>query len=186
MDNTIVNIDQNGVINPAYYKTACLDIIERTAADRGLDLHKITTVQFKPLLRACYNSLFKPTKTTFNNYKCNIPYTTENISALLDVYLELCEYFNCIPSLFNFERFTGITEDTTQKYVTASRLELLKSRKSFIQDKLTESPVGVIALANNDQDTGLMYNRQNMVEKETIKQGLTLNDFIKISDKTSN
>ena len=186
MDNTIVNIDQNGAINPAYYKTACFDIIERNAAARDIDLNKITSNQLKSLLRECYYTLFKPTKNSFPNNRCNVPYTTENITALLDIYTAICERFCCIPSLFGFERFTGITEETTQKYVTASRLELTKQRKLFIQNKLTESPVGVIALANNDQDTGLMYNRQNMVEKETIKQGLTLNDFIKISDKTSN
>ena len=185
MDNAITNYNTDGSLNTQYYITSCHDIIERTAAERGYDTKKITTLQFKPLLRACYNSLFKPSKTTFCNNKCNIPYNPDNITTLLNIYTELCEYYNCIPSLYGFERFTGITEDTTQKYVTASRLEIVKQRKSFIQDKLTESPVGVIALANNDQDSGLMYTRQNVLEKETIKQGLSLNDFVKISDKTS-
>lgn len=181
----LTNYNPDGTLNTQYYYTACKDIIERAASERGLDINKITTIQLKPLLRACYNSLFKPTKNTFNNYKCNVIYNEKNISDLLDVYLSICEFYNCIPSLFNFERFTGIAEDTTQKYVTQSRLELIKSRKAFIQDKLTESNIGVITLANNDQDSGLMYNRQNMVERETIKQGLTLKDLVKISDKSS-
>lgn len=185
MNDTLTNYNQDGSINTSYYKNACIDIIERTATERGLDLNKITTIQLKPLLRACYEALFKPEKTTFNNYKCNIKYNTPNITALLDLYINICENYNCIPSLYGFERFTGITEDTTQKYVTGSRLELLKSRRSFIQDKLTESNIGIITLANNDNDTGLMYNRQNMVERETIKQGLTLNELVKISDKSS-
>lgn len=183
--NTLQNIDSNGVINPAYYKTACIDIIERTAAERGIDLNKITSNQLKSLLRECYYTLFKPEKNSFPNYRCNIPYTTDNITALLELYIDLNDKYNCIPSLFGFERFCGITEDTTLKYVTGSRLELLKLRKLYIQNKLTESPVGVIALANNDQDSGLMYNRQNIVDHETIKQGLTVNDFVKISDKSS-
>ena len=179
------NLNADGFIDYNFYKNACIDIIERVADERGYDVYKLNANQLKSLLRECYYSLFQPEKTTFCNYKCNIPYNTDNITTLLDVYTSICEKYNCIPSLFGFERFSGITEDSTMKYVTASRLELIKLRKDYIQNKLTETPVGVIALANNDVDSGLMYNRQNIVERETIKQGLSLNDFVKISDKAS-
>ena len=186
MIDTQINISDNGDINATYYKQATLDIINRTIQEYNYNPEKITSNHLIALLRACYHALFEPTNTDWCNHRCNIPYTENNISILYNIYLDICEQYICIPSNYGFYRYTGIKEDTLLKYVTASRLETQQKRANFIQNKLSENPIGIVTLANNDKDTGLLYNRQNMIEKETIKQGLTLNDFVKISDKHSN
>ena len=132
-----VNLDIDGNINTTYYKNASLDIITRQAQEREIDLKKLTSNQLRGLLRCCYNALFAPDKRVFGNNSSIIPYTEKNIKDLLNIYIEICEQFSVIPSLFGFERFTGITEETTQKYVTNAKLELTKSRKDFVQNKLS-------------------------------------------------
>ena len=184
MDYT-VNVNEDGYINKAYYKNASLDIIQRQIQDKQLDPNKITANQLKALFRQCYYSLFEPETNNFPPYNANIPYNTKNIEILLSIYTEICEIYSCIPSLYGFTRFTGIEEETIQKYVTAARLEMVKARKDYVQNSLSNSQVGTIALANNDTDTGLMYTRQNLVDKQTIQQNITLKDFVRISSAQS-
>ena len=181
--NTSCNLDSDGFINSAYYKNASLDVIQREAEQNNIDLNKISANKLRALLRSCYHSIFEPDKRIYCNNACNIPYSEENINRLLSVYIEICELYSCIPSLMGFERYSGIQEDTLKKYVTVAGSLMCKMRKDYIQNALSDTPVGQIALANNDIDTGLMYNRQNMIERETVRQGLTLNDFVKISQK---
>ena len=182
MDNT-VNLDQDGFLNYSYYKNATLDIISRQATQDNIDLSRITSNQLRACFRSCYYALFKPDNTSFNNYSCNIPYSEKNINILFNIYIEVCERFSCIPSLYGFSRYSGIDEDTTQKYVTGARFEMVKSRKDYIQNSMSNSQVGVITLANNDSDSGLMYNRQNLIDHETVKQNLTLNDIRQLAQK---
>ena len=176
------NIDNAGNIDKSYYINASIDIIQREAQQRNIDLNKLKANQLKALLRACYHSLYEPPKNLFTNQKCNITYNEKNIQALLDVYIEICETFFCIPSLFGFERYSGITEETTQKYLTRSKLELLKLRKDYIQNELSNTPLGITVLANHDQDTGLLYNRQNILEREAVKHSLSKNDLLKLPE----
>ena len=177
------NIDSNGNINPQYYLNATLDIIHREAEQASIDLSRITTNQLKSLLRICYHSIYEPKTRKYCNYACDIPYTTENIQALINVYIEICERFCCFPSLVGFERYTGITDESLKKYVTSAGLAILKQRMDYVQNAMANTPVGLIALANNDTSVGLMYNRQNMVENACIKQGLSFNDLKPIEKK---
>ena len=178
------NLDDNNRLNRAYYFNATVDIIEREAQNENYDLTKINANKLRAYLRVCYHSLFEPEQKTIHNYASIIPYNEDNILILLNIYIEVCEHYSCIPSLIGFERYSGIQEDTVKKYVTRATSLLCKMRKDFVQNKLSDTPIGVTVLANNDSDTGLMYNRQNMIERETVKQGLTLNDFVKISQNT--
>ena len=184
MTTELQNIDDAGNINITYYKTAALDIIKRCFDDRGLDPEKITTNHLQYALRECYYALFEDKqKNVFPFSQCNIPYTTDNIRALLRLYADICEVYRALPSLYAFERFTGLTEETVQKYVTDAAIELSKSRKTAIQNKLYEAPVGVITLANNDADSGLMYNRQNIVDHATVKKALDFSELVQIAQK---
>ena len=187
-DNQIIQSrDENGVIDPAYYRAACMDIIQRTFEEDGVNPEKVTTNDLQYALRQCYYAIFADTKKHdtrgFPKLCCNIPYTTENITALLLLYFDICEKYRALPSLYAFERFTGLTEETVKKYVTAAALETVKARKSAIQNKLYEATVGVITLANNDADSGLMYNRQNIVDNATIKKSLNFADLVQIAQK---
>ena len=182
-NTTLVNIDDAGNINPVYYKTAALDIIKRCFDDRGLDPEKITTNHLQFALRECYYQLFEPINVKFPFNTCNIPYTAENIRALLRLYRDICELYRALPSLYAFERFTGLTEETVQKYVTDAALELGNARKTAIQNKLYEAPVGVITLANNDADSRLMYNRQNIADHAAVKKALDFSELVAIAKK---
>lgn len=184
--DTMVNIDNNGLINPDYYKNAINDLCKRYIDKLYPDEKKITNNHLLAIMPHIYESLFKPDHNLPNNQKCNIPYNEFNISTLYRIYIQLYNDYLCMPSMYSFSRLTGIDESCIDKYVTGARFEIVNNRREFITGKLTETPIGVTVLANNESSVGLMYNRQNMVEKETIKQGLTLNDFIKISDKPSN
>jgi len=174
------NINADGLINPDYYKNVINDTCERVISELYPD-EKITNNHLLYIMGYIYNSIFKPNKTLINNQKCNIPYNEYNINALFNIYLDLYNKYLCLPSLYSFSCMTGLSEDIIQAYVTEARLEITKNRRDKVQGKLYNSPLGVTVLANNDTDTGLMYNRQNMIERETVKQGLTVNDFVKIA-----
>ena len=58
-----------------------------------------------------------------------------------------------------------------------------KTRKNYIQNKLADTPIGNITLANNDIDTGLNYSRQNMIAHETVKKALDFADIVKLAQK---
>lgn len=177
----LANIDTNNQINTEYYKNATIDIIQRCISDSGNDPNKITANQLRAYFRQAYYTLFKPDKPTIANNQNNIPYTSSNIEKLFNIYIDVCEMFSCIPSVYGFTRYTGIEEPTLYKYVTAARLQMLKSRKDYLQNMLSNTPIGGIALANNDQDSGLMYNRQNILDKQTIQQNISVSDFVKIA-----
>ncbi|MBP5411805.1 MAG: hypothetical protein J6Y47_00965 [Bacteroidales bacterium] len=80
---------------------------------------------------------------------------------------------------------TGITEETIQNYVTDARIAITNNRREKVQGKLYNSPLGVTVLANNDIDTGLLYNRQNIIDHESVKQGISFNDLCKLTEKTN-
>ena len=183
MIETTANLDDDGYINSDYYRNASLDIIQREAEERGLDVEKLSANQLVSLLRACYNILFKPQTRGKDNNACNIPYNEENITRLFLVYTELAERFGCIPSVYTFTRYSGIEDDTVYKYVTHARLDVLKTRRNYIQNALSNTTVGQITLANNDADTGLMYTAQNMIQSEQIKQGLSVSDLYKLPSR---
>lgn len=172
-----VNFDTDGYINESYYLNACLDIIQRGLEQRGIDPDKVTTNQMTYHFDECYKALFKPEKPLINNQTNNLPYNTINIERLINIYLSICSIYNLLPSVYVFTRFSGLTEETMEGYVTRGRLIIGKHRKNFVQNRLNDSPVGVIALANNDIDTGLLYTRQNIVAHATVKKALSFNDL---------
>lgn len=176
-----INLDQDGYINESYYLNACIDIIDRGIQDRGIDPNKLTSNYFIYLLRQCYNTLFKPSKTLMNNEQCIIPYNTTNIQRLINIYTNLVQKYQTLPSVYAFVTLTGITEETIDEYVTTGRSDIQKSRKQAVQNKLYDTTIGVIALANNDIDTGLLYTRQNIVDHATVKKALSFADLKQIS-----
>ena len=184
-DNNIIseNMIDKDHIDIDYYKNVINDLCKRYISELYPDVNKITNNHLLAIMGCIYNVLFKPNNTSWCNKKCNIPYNTENIKALFNIYMQLYDNYDCLPSMYSFSRLTGLSEDALYSYLTDIRSELTKNRREKVQGKLYNTPVGVVTLANNDLDTGLMYNRQNIVDHETVKQKLSLNDFVKISQK---
>ena len=184
MESNNINLDDDGYIDEQFYLNACIDIIDRGIQDRGRNPDHITTNQLKAHLNDCYNTLFRPNKPILYNPNCRIPYNTTNIQRLINVYLTICDVYDVLPSVYVFSRFTGIGDDTMDEYVTHARNQITKHRKDYVQDRLNDSTVGVIALANNDIDTSLLYTRQNLVDHATVKKALSFADLRQIAQKT--
>ena len=64
---------------------------------------------------------------------------------------------------------------------TGASLFIQNTRKSYIQNRLNNTPIGILALANNDIDTGLLYTRQNIVAHEAVKKSLSFDDLKRIA-----
>lgn len=183
MDNySLIQEDNNNpAINPDYYKNIINDHIETYLQDNGIKRDKLTANDLLSVYQTIYNHIFKPPKNKPDNAKCNINYTEENITALWEVYINITLSYKVPPSVFAFSVLTGIQEETTKKYVTSARIETLNYRREMLRNELYTDKMGRIVLANNDQSYGLEYEKKNNVEREQIKQGLTLQDLPQIT-----
>jgi len=180
---TLQNIDSNGNIDTTYYKNAINELIERYIIDFNYDAGKMTSNNLHAVCLQVYNAIFKPDKNQFTNKKSNIPYNKHNIQALINIYLDIAFKYNCLPSMFTFSRLVGIDDETILAYVTDASSQLAKNRQAYIINRLNESSIGVVTLANNEQSIGLMYNRQNIIDHATVKQSLSVNELVKIPQR---
>lgn len=165
------------IIDKSYYENTINDHFKYYLDKLNYNPEKLTANHLNAIFNHIYNDIFKPTKTTQCNNKSNIPYSETNISILLDIYTSICRDNICIPSLYGFSLLTGIQEDTIKTYLTGAGLEILNARRDFIRNKLSDNNLGVTVLANNDPSVGLLYTRQNAIETQVIKQGLSLSDL---------
>ena len=173
--------DEGGQLNQVYYKNMILDIIERALQDRGIDTKDITANRIMFAFSAVREAIFNTPLNNPSMHNTNPAfYTEENIQALFNIYLQVAEFYNVFPSLYAFYRLTGIEEDTVTQYLTSAQLDMLKSRREWIRNKLGDSTLGVTVLANNDSSVGLMYTAQNQIRQESIKQGLTVESLPKL------
>ena len=186
------NRTPDGQIDILYYYNACIDIIERNAAQDGRDTNKITTNQLIFYFTLCYQALFKPLDSTTqgkpNNIYSDIPasrlYHADDIKALIELYLMICQKYDALPGYYNASRLLGINDDVLKQYeVTSGNALIAKMRKAYIQNRLNNNIIGVMSLANNDIDTGLLYTRQNIVAHEVVKRSLSFDDLQRIAQQ---
>lgn len=180
--NYLQETDENGQnkINIDYYRNIITDYITDYINTSGLDRNKLTGNDFLACFASIHEKVFKPIKPTFTNKKCDIPYTQYNISELLKIYVNICLLYKIHPSLFAFSVLTGITEEIVKKYVTTSSLTISNFRREMLRNDLASDRMGRIVLANNDSSYGLEYEKKNTIERETVRQGLALNDLPKL------
>ena len=175
-----VNRDSNGEIDIDYYRQAAKDIIKREAEADGIDLSKVSSNTFNALLCAVYRSLFKPDgkKDGQRGRKAGkAGYTDSEAVKLARLYGELCALYNVKPSNYGFSLLTGIDDTRTLAHLTAASSEVAKALKNAVLNKAFDHPVGVIALANNDPETGLMFARQNMITAHEVKHIDDINEL---------
>lgn len=176
-NNYLTETDENGQrkVNATYYYNVINDSIQAY-----MEEHKLTKISGNDLL-AIFNEtrqrIFACDHNQPHNRKCNIPYTQYNISTLLQIYINLCMNYKCNPSLFGFSTLTGINEDAIKQYVTLAHSEILNIRREMLRNELYNDRMGRIVLANNDSSYGLEYEKKQAQERETIRQGLTLEDL---------
>ena len=176
--------DQNKpIINKAYYDNAIREKIEYYINALHYNPDKITANHLNAIYRHIYNDLFKPADKQLYNRKCNIEYSQTNITILFDIYITICNDFVVMPSIYGFSLLTGINDDLI-KGVTAIQSETLNNRREYIRNKLADNNLGITVLANNDLSVGLLYTRQNAIESQAIRTGLSLSDLRPITDKS--
>lgn len=121
------------------------------------------------ILRRINNKLFKPDKPLFNNQKSLINYDdVEQIKIIGQCFIDICSMFNKSLGLMSFCFLTGIDYSTLAAWISPEGEKLNPERSRIIKyikechkaaqiGLLNESPVGALAVANNDTETGLEW-----------------------------
>ena len=135
------------------------------------DRKSITHNELNYILRRIYDNLFKPSGGLYNNQKSLLNYDdTELLQVVANTFLDLCSRFNKSLGLMSFSYMTGINYKTIYntlnggENVNPKRLQVFKSiqegHKAAQVALLNDSPVGALAVANNDIETGLEWSKQ--------------------------
>ena len=138
--------------------------------------HNILTLCFMNV----YNKLFKPTKPLFNNQKSLIDYDNiELLSVICDSFIKWTLFFDKSFGIMQFSVFTGIHRATLaewrdNKELNPARSDLINNicecHKMEQINLLNNSPVGALAVANNDTETGLKWaaNQAQQITNNTV------------------
>jgi predicted DNA-binding transcriptional regulator AlpA len=137
---------------------------------------QITHNELNYIFRQVYILLFKPDKPLYNNQNSKINYDDiTQLKIISESFLDICTSFNKSLGLMSFCYFTGISQDTIYKWISPEGEKLNRARSEiikYIKDGhkaaqialLNDSPVGALAVANNDIDTGLEWSRNNALQ----------------------
>lgn len=125
------------------------------------------------LLRYIYQQLFKPDITLCNHQKSYIDYNNiELLQVISDKFIDICLMFNKSLGLMSFSLMTGINYKTIYNWINSDngdelnvlRLQVIENVRQFHKMEqislLNDSPVGALAVANNDVETGLEWSKQ--------------------------
>lgn len=176
--NYLPEPDEDGQprIDPDYYRNVINDRIDDFIARKGKDPAKINGNDLMAAFIGIRESIFKQTHAE-RNRRSNIPYTTNNIAALLDIYINIVVERGAHPSLYGFSWLTGIEEKTVKEYVTPAQFAILNIRREMLRNSLADDRMGRIVLANNDSSYGLEYEKKQATDREQIRQLHTANEL---------
>jgi hypothetical protein len=123
-----------------------------------------------------YERLFKPDHNLPNNQKSLIDYNdVELLQVLADKFNSICQRFNKSLGVMSFCYMVGVRYDTVYSWLhnPESNPERIKVIKSIQENHkvqqialLNDTPVGAMAVANNDVETGLNWSA-NQVQQIT-------------------
>lgn len=179
------NLNTDGTIKQDYYKNVINELIDQIIIEWDIDRDKLNINRFNGIFNEIGKRLFyTETQTKIHNKKCNIPYNEYNLTTLFNIYKDICYRFNIPMSVYSFGLLTHIEDGTIKKYVTSIDSDILNNRREFVRGRLFDNNLGITVLANNDTSVGLMYNRQNTIEKTMITQSLSFSDLKPIEQKT--
>jgi hypothetical protein len=153
---------------------------------RNIDINDIAQCRTIPhnVLTLCllgiYNNFFKPHKTLVNNQNSLIDYNNiEQLTVIANKFIELSLMFNKSLGLMQFSVMTGIHRSTLAEWRDNEKLN--PTRSDLIQNicelhkmeqvnLLNDSPVGALAVANNDKETGLNWsaNQAAQITNNTV------------------
>lgn len=117
-----------------------------------------------------YNNLFKPNQKLCNNQNSLIDYDNIDLLTIIaNKFIELSLMFNKSMGIMQFSIMTGIHWQTLARWeqeqeLNPSRYALVKNIRECHKmeqiNLLNDSPVGALAVANNDPETGLEWSKQ--------------------------
>lgn len=141
----------------------------------------ITHNQVNYCFRQVARKLFTPEKPLYNNQKSLINYdNVELLTELSKVFIDICQRFNKSLGLMSFSWLCNIDYSTLYLWLqrdeesNPARFKVLKSiqenHKAIHVALLNESPVGAMAAANNDTETGLKWaaNQVQQITNNTV------------------
>jgi len=147
-----------------YFSRYSLDVFD--LSQRKYITHNILTGCMKYI----YNKLFKPQHSLMNNQKSLLDYDNiEQLTVVADKFIELSLEFNKSLGLMQFSIMSGIHRSTLAEWRDNRELNPIRSdiinnicecHKMEQIGLLNDSPVGALAVANNDIETGLEWSKQ--------------------------
>ena len=124
-----------------------------------------------------YNNLFKPNITLCNNQKSYVDYENiELLNVLANKFIDICQRFNKSLGLLSFGYMIGVSHQTLNNWMNngdsnelnRARFEILKNIQENHKAQqiaiLNDTPVGAMAVANNDTETGLNWSRNQAAQ----------------------
>ena len=138
----------------------------------GVDVHslealaKVRHSTFDCALIAVCEKLFKTDRPLPDNRKSLLPYDDLSIlEQLWDIYIKLCSMTDNDCTLNGFSRLTGINSETFDNWsmdeLNPGRFAFFKSkvkeRQHMIENKLSDTTIGLVALANNSKSLGMHW-----------------------------
>ena len=161
IENLSSNIDN--IINDTLINEFHIDI------NNYKELVNIKHSTFNYLLTVVCNKLFKPSDYILNYKKTYIDYNNiDLLSILVDIFIKLTKRFNKSVGLYGFASLIGVDLVTVNSWVSEEGKKLNPARFQLLQNireehkaqhisLLNDSVVGQIAVANNDNETGLKW-----------------------------
>lgn len=127
-----------------------------------------------------YNKLFKPHHGIFNNQNSLIDYNNnELLTVIANKFIEWSLHFDKSMGIYQFSILTGIHYTTLAEWannpeLNPARSDIVKSIREYHKmeqiNLLNNSPVGALAVANNDTETGLKWaaNQAQQITNNTV------------------
>lgn len=147
------------------------DFLDENGIDR--DYKSITSIKHSTInymMSYIYKRLFKPDRTLCNNQKSLVDYNNiELLQVLANKFIDICQRFNKSQGLMSFSYLIGCDYTTLNRWLNEKesnpkRYNVLKSIQESHKEQhislLNDSPVGALAVANNDIETGLEWSKQ--------------------------
>ena len=164
-----------GYININTIESQIDECVLKFFSDRNIDIYdstqrKLITHNMVTLcMRYVYNNLFRPNTTLWNNQKSLIDYDNiELLTVIANKFIDLSLEFNKSLGLMQFSLFTGIHRQTLaewrdNKQLNPERSDVINNicecHKMEQIGLLNDTPVGALAVANNDIETGLQWSQ---------------------------
>lgn len=137
------------------------------------DRKGITHNEVNYIFRQVYNALFKPNKALYNNQNSLIDYDNiDFLNVLVNAFIDVCSSLNKSLGIMSFSYMSGIDYTTLYRWgheekTNPERYKIIKriqdTHKAAQISLLNDSPVGALAVANNDTETGLEWSTKQAI-----------------------